>query len=146
MLNRKSKICRQFAALLMAAALTTSMGCATLSADATNEQRFFEAKAQWNTVMAAAVAFAVSPTGQANPEVLRKIQAVGYRVQGALIELDISMCYIGPPTENDSAPPPADTCVPLGEGAAAKRFDFVARVLLVAISEVQALLAEEISS
>lgn len=143
MLRHKSKICRQFAALTMVAALSLS-ACATLSADATNEQRYFEVKAQWNTVFAGALVFAQSPLGQAHPEVLRKIQAVAYRVQGVLYDLDISMCYIGVPTADDPAPPPADTCVPLGEGEKSARFDFVTRVLLVAIPEVQALLASEI--
>jgi hypothetical protein len=141
MLNHKSKICRQFAALTMAAALMVSVGCATLSADATNEQRYFELKSQWNTVLTAATVFANSSLGQERPEVIRKIYAVAVRVQGVLLELDISMCYSGIPVVDDPAPPPADTCVPLGAAEASRRYDFVGRVLLVAIPEVQVLLA-----
>lgn len=141
MLNHKSKICRQFAALTMVAVALSLSACATLSADATNEQRYFELKSQWNTVSASALVFAQSPAGQARPEVIRKMIAVTVRVQGVLLDLDISMCYTGVPTADDPAPPPADTCVPLGEAAASKRFDFVSRVLLVAIPEVTALLA-----
>lgn len=137
MLNRISS---RFLAILMAAALVTQMGCATLSADATNEQRYFEVKSQWNTALAGAVAFAQSPAGQDRPEAIRKIQAVAFRVQGVLTDLDISMCYIGVPTETDPAPLPADSCVPLSGDAKARRFDFVSRVLLVAIPEITALL------
>ncbi len=134
-------VCRPFMILAMAAALMAQFGCATLSADATNEQRYFEVKAQWNTVLSAAEVFAASPLGQERPEVIRKIYAVAVRVQGVLLELEISMCHSGIPLVDDPAPPPADTCVPLGEAEASRRFDFVSRVLLVAIPEVQALLA-----
>lgn len=138
-----NRIFNRFAMLLMAAALMAQMGCATLSADATNEQRFFEVKAQWNTVLGGAIIFAHSPLGQERPEAIRKIYAVAYRVQGVLMELDITMCFVGVPTELDPAPPADDTCVPLGEAEASRRFDFVTRVLLVAIPELQALTASE---
>lgn len=141
MLSHKSKICRQFAALaLMAVAAAIFPACATLTSDATNEQRYFETKSQWNTVLAGAVVFAQSPAGQDRPEVIRKLHAVAIRVGGVLLDLDISMCYVGVPTISDPAPPPADTCVPLSGDAASRRFNFVSRVLLVAIPEITALL------
>lgn len=136
-----NRLFNRFTMLLMAAALMAQFGCATLSADATNEQRYFEVKAQWNTALSGAVAFAHSPAGQDRPEAIRKIKAVAFRVQGVVLDLDISLCNVGPPTATDPAPPPAATCVPLTGDAKARRFEFVSRVLLVAIPEITALLA-----
>ena len=136
-----NRLFNRFTMLLMVAALMAQFGCATLSADATEEQRFFEVKAQWNTALSGAVAFANSAAGQARPEAIRKMQAVAIRVEGVVLDLDISLCYVGRPTEDDPAPPPAATCVPLTGDAKARRFAFVSRVLLVAIPEITALFA-----
>ena len=79
-------VCRQITMLAMAAALMAQFGCATLSGDATNEQRFYEAKSQWNTVLSAAVVFAESPAGQIRPDVIRKIFAIASRVRRKSID------------------------------------------------------------
>lgn len=126
-------------AVLMAVAMTATIvpGCAsTPNSDATPEQAYYEAKAQWNTVLAAVVVYAGTPLGQSRPDILIQIQAVGYRVAGVFAEIDIAMCYHAPATVFDPAPPPHPECVPLNEAAANRRFEFAARMLTIAISEI----------
>ena len=136
-----NRIFNRFTVLLMAAALMAQFGCATLTADATEEQRFFEVKAQWNTALSGAIVFANSSAGQARSEVIRKMQAVAIRVGVVVTDLDIVLCNIGTPTATDPAPPPSVDCVPLSGDAKSRRLAFVSRVLLVAIPEITALFA-----
>lgn len=115
-------------------------GCAsTPNSDATPEQAYYEAKAQWTTVMTAVVVWAQTPIGQSRPDVLIQMSAVAYRVSGVIHEIDIAMCYQGPATVFDPAPPSLEACVPLTGSTANRRFEFAARVILVAISEISLL-------
>ena len=117
--------------------------CASMTEPSISPQaQYFEAKEQWITLMTGYVVWAQGPAGQANPGLLIQMQAVAYRVAGVLSEIDIAMCYQSPATIFDPAPPPHPACVPLEGAVAERRFQFAARVILVAISEIHALSPE----